>query len=440
MKIGVIGTGYVGLVSGACLAAYGHHVHCVDNNPEKVDMISNGKSPIYEPGLEEVLQAVIKEGRFSCNQSMVESVISGDVIFICVGTPMREDKSADLSYVQAVASEIGKHLNDRTSKNPLIVVVKSTVPPGTTKWVESIILKELNDSVQPSHRFLMGMCPEFLKEGTAVDDFMKPDRVVIGADEEYASKVLYKVFEEFVRNGNPVVGMKIISAELTKYAANCMLAARISLMNEFARLCDKTGANIEDIRKGIGTDTRIGKQFLYAGPGYGGSCFPKDVNALTHFAIDHDVQGLLVLNNIDRSNHEQKLYFARKVQNEIIPGDKVAVWGIAFKANTDDIRDSSTITLVETIKYCSISAFDPEGMENAKKHPSFQNVEFNKKYECLDGARILVIATEWPAFKNPDFGHMKSLMADNPVIVDGRNLYDRQLVESHGFTYIGIGR
>lgn len=428
MRIAVIGAGYVGLVTGACLASEGHEVLLIEKDEKKRQSIENRCSPFYEPGLNELLADAYNANKITCVKSLSE-VCDYRVVFICVGTPSDSEGNADLKYVFQAASDIAENIS-----KDVVVCVKSTVPPGTTKNVEKIIRNE----TQSKCKISMAMCPEFLKEGSAVNDFRYPDRVVIGCEDDDTANTMGCVFHNV-----DLIQMNIVSAELTKYAANCMLASRISLMNEFSRLCDAYGGDIDSVRIGIGRDNRIGNQFLYAGPGYGGSCFPKDVKAVISFADKEKCQVPLI-EAIDQTNDLQKEYFADRVKVYVDPEDKVAIWGLAFKANTDDMRDSPAIKLVESLRDYGvekIEAYDPQSMENAKKMKQFAGVEFGQQMDVILNANVLVIVTDWNEFKKADFDMVRRAMAGNPTIVDGRNLFDvKQMEERYGFEYVSIGR
>ncbi len=438
MKVSVIGTGYVGLVSGTCFAEIGHNVTCIDIDPKKIEMLKEGKSPIYEPGLNELLERNIKAGRlhFSLNY---DSVKEAKAIFLAVGTPSAEDGRADLKYLSAAATEVAKNLSEGA-----IVVIKSTVPVGTNIEIRNLIAKNTNKKFQLVNN------PEFLKEGTAVEDFMRPDRVIIGHQDKIGFEAMEELYAPLVRQGNPIYGMSNLSAEMSKYAANSFLATKISFINEIARLCDKTGADIEEVRKGISSDKRIGGHFLYPGPGYGGSCFPKDVKALMRTAEDYGMQ-LKIINATEEVNDEQKTYVFEKIQNKYgkdLKNKIFAFWGVAFKANTDDVREASAITMAQKLigAGATVHFFDPVASENfldvmKKEHPETNGKlkSFENKYDCLNGAEALITMTEWREFNTPDFAEIKSRL-NKPVIFDGRNLYDTKKVQSEGFDYCAIGK
>ena len=432
MNVGVVGTGYVGLVVGACLAETGNSVMCADVDAGKIDRLKRNDLPIYEPGLEPLVERNQAHGRLSFTTDVAGAVERSDILFIAVGTPPEEDGSADLQHVLAVARTIGQHMN--RSK---IVITKSTVPVGTAEKVRAEIAKHTGT---PFH-----VCsnPEFLKEGAAVEDFMKPDRVVVGVDADEAARILEELYAPFVRTGNPLIFMDIPSAEMTKYAANAMLATRISFMNQVARLCEAVGADVTLVRKGIGSDRRIGPAFLFPGPGYGGSCFPKDVKALIKTGDDRGVS-LDVLKAVEAANERQKrLLFDKLVQQfpQGLRGRTVAVWGLAFKAETDDVRESPALVLADALLEAGVTVrvHDPEAMRTARAHLGDRVTYAPSAYAAVEGADALAIVTEWLEYRNPDFARMKGVMKQ-PLIVDGRNLYDPGRVAALGFTYDSIGR
>ncbi len=440
-KVAIFGTGYVGLVSGACLARVGNQVTCVDVDEQKIAQLKEGTCPIYEPGLEELLKEGIASGRLAFTLDQKEAVENNDIIMSAVGTPPDEDGSADLQYVLEVARAVAQHANGYK-----VVVTKSTVPPLTGKKVEAEINKTF-DKRGERHDFAVLSNPEFLKEGNAVQDFLKPDRIVIGVDDERAREMMQKLYEPFMRSGYRVIFMDRVSAEMTKYAANAMLATRISFMNEMARLAERVGADIEEIRRGISTDSRIGKAFLYAGPGYGGSCFPKDVKALAHFAKEHD-ETSLILDAVEDVNAAQRAYITQKVVAQCggdVAGKKIAVWGLAFKANTDDVRESPAIAILGALldAGADVVAYDPEARDTFAAHTPIGQHEClhysDEQYAPLEGANALLILTEWPQFRAPDFARMRELLA-KPRIVDARNLYVPQEMEALGFHYASVGR
>ena len=432
MNVAVVGTGYVGLVVGACLAEAGNEVVCADVSDGKIARLKRNEIPIYEPGLEPLVVRNQADGRLRFTSDVGAAVEFADVVFIAVGTPPGEDGSADLQHVLEVARTIGRHMN-----RPKIVITKSTVPVGTAAKVREEIARHT------SVAFHVCSNPEFLKEGAAVEDFMKPDRVVIGVDSDEAAKVLAELYAPFVRTGNPLLFMDIASAELTKYAANAMLATRISFMNQIAELCEKVGADVNLVRKGVGSDRRIGPAFLFPGPGYGGSCFPKDVKALIKTAEEQGVSFDL-LRAVEAVNQRQKRRLFEKLRQVLGPaleGASVAVWGLAFKAETDDMRESPAIDLIEALLGAGarVRAHDPAALDQARCLFGDRIAYSEHQYEALQGADALVIVTEWLQFRNPDFGRMKALLG-RPVVVDGRNLYDAGKMQSLGFTYTCIGR
>ena len=427
----VVGTGYVGLVAGACFAETGVAVTCADIDQKKIDGLKQNILPIYEPGLDSLVARNQSEGRLSFTTDVPSAIAAADVIFIAVGTPPDEDGSADLQYVLGVAEQIGRYLTRET-----VVVTKSTVPVGTAEKVRASVAKHA------AHPFHVVSNPEFLKEGAAIDDFLKPDRVVLGVDSEFAREVMTELYAPFVRTGKPVIFMDIPSAEMTKYAANSMLATRISFMNEIAALCEQVGANVDLVRKGIGSDARIGPSFLFPGPGYGGSCFPKDVKALLRTAEDRGVP-LRVLAAVEDANDAQKHVLARKLAAVLptLKGARIAIWGLAFKAQTDDMRESAALVLIDELLAAgaTVVAHDPEAMHEAKRRLGDRISYAETNYAALDGADALVIVTDWNAYRTPDFARVKAALK-RPVIVDGRNLYDPAKLRVLGFTYASIGR
>ncbi len=432
MKVAVIGTGYVGLVVGACLAETGNDVMCADVDADKIARLRQNKLPIYEPGLEPLVVRNQQEGRLTFTTDVGAAVEASDVVCIAVGTPPDEDGSADLQHVLEVARTIGEHMN-----RPKVVITKSTVPVGTAGRVRETIAGVTKE------KFHVCSNPEFLKEGAAVDDFMKPDRVVVGVDSQEAAEVLTELYAPFVRTGNPLLFMDIPSAEMTKYAANAMLATRISFMNQIAELCERVGADVTLVRKGIGSDARIGQAFLFPGPGYGGSCFPKDVKALLRTGDEHGVS-LDVIKAVEDVNARQKRRLFQKVSGVLdgkLKGATVAVWGLAFKAETDDMRESPAIDLIQDLlgAGAAVKAHDPQAERHARLLFGDRVAYGERAYDVLPGADVLVIVTEWLEFRNPDFRRIKELMK-HPNIVDGRNLYDPVRMRSLGFRYVGIGR
>jgi len=432
MRIAVVGTGYVGLVAGTCFAESGNTVVCIDIDQKKVDALRRGEVPIYEPGLEELLRRNTKDGRLSFTTSYAEGIPRAEVVFIAVGTPPGEDGSADLKYVLSAARSIGQHLTGYA-----VIVDKSTVPVGTAAKVQAAVASTTQ------HPFAVVSNPEFLKEGAAIDDFLKPDRVVIGSDDKRAADVMEELYAPFVRTGNPIIHMAIASAELTKYAANAMLATRISFMNEIANICNRTGANINDVRRGIGSDARIGNRFLFAGVGYGGSCFPKDVQAIvkTSAELGYDFK---ILKAVEAVNADQKRLLVQMVKQHHganLAGKTVAVWGLAFKPNTDDMREAPAIVVVEELLAAGakVVAFDPEAMTEARHRHFGERITYAANpMEAVKGADALVLVTEWNEFRRPDFEAIKSAMR-TPAVFDGRNIYPRATLERLGFAYYGIG-
>ena len=432
MKITVVGTGYVGLVSGTCFAETGNKVTCVDIDEKKVQKLSSGTITIYEPGLEKLFQRNLKEERLVFTTDLAEGIKEADIIFLALPTPPGEDGSADLKYVLGVAEQIGKLLVGYK-----VIVNKSTVPVGTAQKVREAIKKNYNGE------FDVVSNPEFLREGVAVEDFMKPDRVVVGTTSERAQKIMSELYAPYVRQGNPVIFMDEPSAELTKYAANSFLATKITFMNEIARLCERLGADVDMVRKGIGTDERIGKRFLFPGIGYGGSCFPKDVQALVRSSheVDYDFK---ILESVMQVNEEQKLHLLPKIKkyfNGNLVGKHFALWGLAFKPNTDDIREAPALYMIKALigEGATVTAFDPEAMPNVKTQLDDLITYADGQYEALKEADALIIATEWNEFRTPDFEKIASSLK-NRVIFDGRNVFDLQQMEALGFHYESVGR
>lgn len=438
MKVSVIGTGYVGLVSGTCFAEIGHDVTCIDISERKIAMLKDGKSPIYEPGLNELLARNIKANRLHFSTGM-DSVPDSEAIFLAVGTPSADDGQADLTYLFAAAESVAKVLSEGA-----IVVIKSTVPVGTSSKVRECMEKVTSKS------FSVVNNPEFLKEGSAVEDFMRPDRVIIGFREPEAAKAMDELYAPLLRQGNPLYKMSNLSAEMSKYAANCFLATKISFINEIARLCDLTGADIEEVRKGISSDRRIGPHFLYPGPGYGGSCFPKDVKALVYTAKEHGMN-LQIVDATEKVNEEQRIYVLNKLKHHFqndLKGRSFCFWGVAFKANTDDVRESSAIALASALTELGarVRFYDPVAGENflemmKEEAPHSQGMleESRDMYQALEGCDALLTVTEWREFQNPDFGMIKKNLK-TPVIIDGRNLFPTQKVLAQGFHYYAIGK
>jgi len=432
VNVAVVGTGYVGLVAGACLAETGNDVVGADLDAAKIEALRHNRLPIYEPGLEPLVTRNQRDGRLQFTTDVGAAIERSDVIFIAVGTPPDEDGSADLTHVLDVATTIGRHMN-----RPKLVVTKSTVPVGTAQKVRAAI------AAQTKTAFQVCANPEFLKEGAAVEDFMKPDRVIVGVDSQEAAQVIGELYAPFVRTGNPIIFMDLASAEMTKYAANAMLATRISFMNQIARLCDAVGADVTLVRKGIGSDRRIGPAFLFPGPGYGGSCFPKDVKALIRTAQDCGVS-LDVLDAVETANERQKRVLYEKLARHFggkLRNVTVGVWGLAFKAETDDVRESPALVLVEQLLEAGarVRVHDPAAMDTARHQLGDRVTYAGTAYDALEGAAALVIVTEWLEYRNPDFGRIKQALS-RPLIVDGRNLYDPQRLARLGFVYESIGR
>ncbi|MFC1692411.1 UDP-glucose dehydrogenase family protein [Candidatus Latescibacterota bacterium] len=437
MKITILGTGYVGLVTGACFAEMGNSVTCIDTDEKKVDMLNKSGIPIYEPGLERLIEDNVKEKRLSFALTPEETISRADVVFICVGTPPGKDGSADLSHVFSSAETIGRLVEGYT-----VVVTKSTVPVGTTAKVKAIVKEEISSRGSDTEVDFVNN-PEFLKEGTAVQDFMGPDRVVVGTDSERAANVMRRLYSPFFRTDNRTIFMSIESSELTKYASNTMLATRISFMNEMALLAEKVGASIEDVRQGMAHDRRIGKYFLYAGAGYGGSCFPKDISALVHLGNSVGSE-MRIVRAVDEANRKQKSVIADKVLrffNHKVKGLKIAVWGLAFKPETDDIREAPAIEVIELLRSegALLAVTDPEAIENAKKMLGADSIKYHKNlYNTIEGADALIVMTEWKEYRTPDWTNIHRLMA-NPAVFDGRNLYNPQDMKEFGFRYFGVG-
>ncbi len=437
MRISIVGTGYVGLVTGACFAETGATVTCVDIDEKKIKDLNKGIIPIWEPGLDEIVRRNMDKKRLSFTTTLKESLRDAEVVFIAVGTPPGNDGSADLKYVCTVAKEIGKY-----AERYLVVVTKSTVPVGTSQKIKSIIadtMGELGKNVP----FDVASNPEFLKEGSAVEDFLKPDRIVVGTESEQARQVLENLYKPFVLNGHPIIFMDISSSELTKYAANAMLATRISFMNDMANLCELVGANINLVRKGIGSDPRIGSKFLYPGAGYGGSCFPKDVKAIVQTAEENGYS-LEVLKAVERVNSRQKQIVFQKLAHHYkgaLKGKTIAIWGLSFKPNTDDMREAPSLVVIEKLldAGASVVAYDPVAMVEAKKYIGGSIRYADSPYHALDGADALLLLTEWNEFRFLDFDELKKRM-NQPVIVDGRNIYDAAQIKENGINYYCIGQ
>jgi UDPglucose 6-dehydrogenase len=431
MHIAVVGTGYVGLVVGACLAENGNDVICVDKDEGKIATLTNGLMPIYEPGLEEVVRRNTGEERLRFTTDLAAAVRASDIVFIAVGTPQGEDGSADLQHVLAVARAVGRAMNKYT-----VVVDKSTVPVGTARKVRDAISSE---TTQP---FSVVSNPEFLKQGAAIEDFMKPDRVVVGADDDRAAGLMRELYAPFTRTGAPIMMMDTASAELCKYAANALLASRISFMNEIANVCELVGANVDHVRKAVGSDRRIGSSFLFPGVGYGGSCFPKDVKALIKSSADKDYE-FLTLRAVEEVNQRQKRRLLDKIRVHFgsLGGRTIAVWGLAFKPRTDDMREAPAIPIIEGLLKdgAAVRAYDPEAGHTARGIFGSRIAICEKSYEALNGADALAVVTEWNEFREPDFKRMQQLMRA-PVVFDGRNLYAPEQMKALGFTYYSIGR
>ena len=432
MKIAVIGTGYVGLVTGTCLAETGNDVLCIDIDANKVKQMQQGHVPIYEPHLDVLFERNIKANRLRFSTNLEEGLEHGDIIFLALPTPEGEDGSADLKYILGVADDIGKLLKDYK-----VIVDKSTVPVGTSQKVEEAIAK--NATVD----FDVVSNPEFLREGFAVDDFLKPERIVVGASSDRAIKLMEKLYKPYVRSGNPIIVMDEKSAELTKYASNAFLAAKITFMNEIANFCEKVGADVDKVRIGMGTDSRIGKRFLFPGIGYGGSCFPKDVKALHKSGLDNNYN-FKILDAVINVNARQKLILIPKIEgyfNNDLKGKNIAIWGLAFKPETDDIREAPALYMIDSLleSGANITAFDPEAMPNVKRKLGDKINYAESMYGALENADALVICTEWSIFRTPNTDKMKAAMNGN-IIFDGRNLYDVKDVENEGFKYVSIGR
>jgi UDPglucose 6-dehydrogenase len=433
MQLAIIGTGYVGLVTGTCFAETGNHVVCIDINEDKINQLKAGKSPIYEPGLDVLLERNIKEERLTFTTSLADGIKNADIIFLALPTPPGKDGAADLQYVLDVASQLSTIVTSYK-----VIVNKSTVPVGTAEKVAYVLSQKLDKEL-----FDVVSNPEFLREGVAVEDFLKPDRVVIGTSSDKAKKLIDELYQPFVRQGNPVHYMDERSAEMTKYAANAYLAMRISFMNEMANLCEKAGANVDLVRIGIGSDNRIGKRFLFPGVGYGGSCFPKDVQALVQIAREHDYDFQLV-NTVVNVNNKQKLILGKKIKDLFgndLGGKTFAIWGLAFKPETDDIREAPALELIDELVKAgaNVKAYDPEAMENVKRIFGDKIVYAANQYDALTDADALVIVTEWSEFRNPDFTRISETLK-MPVIFDGRNVYTLEKMEECGFYYESMGR
>lgn len=437
MKIAIVGTGYVGLVTGTCFAETGINTVCIDIDEKKIENLKKGIIPIYEPGLESMVKRNYEKGRLSFSTSLKESIADCEAVFIAVGTPPDEDGSADLKYVLGVAGEIGQHMKDY-----LVVVTKSTVPIGTAEKVKARVQEEL-DKRNSDFTFDVASNPEFLKEGAAVDDFLKPDRIVIGIETERAEDVLTKLYKPFLLNGHPIIFMNIPSAEMTKYAANSMLATRISFMNDIANLCEIVGADVNLVRKGIGSDSRIGSKFLYAGIGYGGSCFPKDVKALIKTADNYGYP-LEVLKAVEKVNDKQKSVLFNKINAYFggeLKGKTIGMWGLSFKPNTDDMREAPSIVLIEKLTEAgaTVKAYDPVAMEECQRRIGNIITYCKNQYEATENIDALAVVTEWNEFRVPDFQKLFNNIASK-VIFDGRNIYEKNELIELGFDYYSIGR
>ncbi len=436
MKIAVVGTGYVGLVTGTCFAEVGIDVTCIDIDSKKIENLKKGIMPIYEPGLEEMVLRNVEKGRLHFSTSLAESVKDCDVAFIAVGTPPGEDGSADLKYVIGVAKEIGANINDY-----IVVVTKSTVPVGTAQKVKSAVKEEL-DKRNSTLEFDVASNPEFLKEGAAIDDFLRPDRIVIGVESKKAEDIMRRLYKPFLLNGHPIIFMDVPSAEMTKYAANAMLATKISFMNDIANLCEIMGADVNLVRKGIGSDPRIGQKFIYPGIGYGGSCFPKDVKALIKTAADNGYN-MRILNAVEDVNEAQKSVLFNKIMkhyNGAIKGKTFGIWGLSFKPKTDDMREAPSLVIIQHLLNAgaNVKTYDPVAMHEAKKVLGEQ-VEYCKdQYDAIIDADALLVVTEWPEFRSPNFKVMAKLMKSK-TIFDGRNIYDLDEMQDNGYTYHCIG-
>jgi UDPglucose 6-dehydrogenase len=437
MKISVIGTGYVGLVTGTCFAETGVYVTCVDVDKAKIEKLKQGIAPIYEPGLEDMIVKNAEKGRLHFSTDLKESLVDADAVFISVGTPSDEDGSADLKYVLSVARDIGRYMD-----HYMVVVTKSTVPVGTAVKVKNAVKEEI-DRRGIILEFDVASNPEFLKEGSAVDDFLKPDRIILGTESDKAEKILERLYKPFLLNNHPIYFMNIPSAELTKYAANAMLATKISFMNDIANLCELVGADVNLVRKGIGSDPRIGKKFIYPGTGYGGSCFPKDVKALINTGKQNK-HPLRILQAVEDVNQDQKSVLFNKVKkhfNGNLKGKKFGIWGLSFKPHTDDMREAPSLVIIDNLlkEGATVSAYDPVAMEEAEKELGTSIAFAKDQYEAIIDADALLLVTEWEEFRIPNFSVMKKLMKDK-VVFDGRNIYDGGEMQENGFEYYGIGR
>ena len=436
-KIAVVGTGYVGLVTGTCFAETGIDVVCVDIDKRKIDLLNNGHIPIYEPGLEDLYKKNVEKGRLTFSTSLADSIKDTDAVFIAVGTPPDEDGSADLKYVIGVAREIGKNID-----HYMVIVTKSTVPVGTSVKVKNAILEELAKRGEDVP-FDVASNPEFLKEGSAVDDFLKPDRIVIGTESDKAQKVMNRLYKPFLLNGHPILFMDITSSEMTKYAANSMLATKISFINDIANLCEIVGADVDAVRRGIGSDARIGYKFIYPGTGYGGSCFPKDVQALVRTA-DENGYSLDILKAVESVNYRQKTVLYSKIHkhfNGDLKGKKFAMWGLAFKPKTDDMREAPSLVVIDKLLEAgaTVVAYDPVAMEEAKRILGDKIEMAKDEYEACIDADAMILVTEWSEFRSPNFRVLQKLLK-NKIVFDGRNIYDPAEMAEQGFSYYAIGR
>lgn len=436
MKITIVGTGYVGLVTGACFSEVGIDVTCVDIDKKKIENLNKGIIPIYEPGLEDMVERNVQKGRLHFSTKLSESLDGVSVVFGAVGTPPDEDGSADLKYVLQVAKDVAENMNDY-----VLMITKSTVPVGTAEKVRSTMRETLKNR-KSNLKFDVASNPEFLKEGAAVDDFLRPDRIVVGVDSEKAKKVVERLYKPFTMNGHPVIFMDIVSAEMTKYTANAMLATKISFINDIANLCEILGADVNMVRKGIGSDRRIGKYFIYPGTGYGGSCFPKDVKALIKTSDDFGYS-LEVLKAVEDVNERQKYILFKKAMkyfNDDIKGKTFAIWGLSFKPQTDDMREAPSLVIIKKLleQGAKVKAYDPVAMDETKRILGDKIEYANDQYEALIDADALILVTEWPEFKFPNFNVMSKLL-NNKVIFDGRNVYDVDELKADGYTYFGIG-
>lgn len=437
MKISVVGTGYVGLVSGTCFSETGIDVVCVDVDQRKIDMLNNGQIPIYEPGLEDIYKKNVEKGRLSFTNSLKDSLTDAEAIFIAVGTPPDEDGSADLKYVLGVAREIGRHID-----HYMVVVTKSTVPVGTSMKVKAAIQEELT-ARKVDIPFDVASNPEFLKEGSAVDDFLKPDRIVVGIESQEAEKTMRRLYKPFLLNGHPILFMDIASSEMTKYAANSMLATKISFMNDIANLCELVGADVSMVRKGIGSDTRIGNKFIYPGTGYGGSCFPKDVQALVRTADEYG-HSLEILKAVEAVNYRQKEVLIAKIKSHFgndLTGLKFGMWGLSFKPKTDDMREAPSLVIIDRLikEGASVTAYDPVAMEEAHRILGDKITYAKDEYDACIDADALIIVTEWAEFRMPNFRVIEKLLKTK-TIFDGRNIYEPEEMQEIKFDYYSIGR